>query len=544
MTATMTPSEFQAHIKQMAESFRLSIELNVDAFDVDDAARKKRIEAVNDPFTGYRFFCETYFPHYLTSDPSLLHEDMYKEFPKILREKRGVKKIEIAFRGAAKSTHIALMFPIWCEIIGAKHYMPIIMDAFEQAAIALEAIKAEFEFNPRLSYDFPDHVGAGRTWREGEIITRSNVKIEAFGRGKKIRGRHHGPFRPDLILIDDIENDETVQSPAQRDKLENWILKAVLELGPPDGSMDVLWGGTILHFDAVLVRFTKKPGWDVSEFRAIINWPDDMDLWDQWEEVYTNEGEVEADKFYVRHKKEMDAGAVVNWPAVHTIYFLMKKRAGAHSAFASEYQNKPIADGNPFQKITFWVKRPPNLLRFGAIDPSLGKQSKGRDPSAILIGGYERLTGNTYLLEASIRKRLPDMIIYDSIELQRIYNCYLWFVENIAFQEFLRTSLMKEARKSGVNISAIPVTPYADKNLRIARLQPPVAAGLIQLHSTQLTLINQLQQWPNADHDDGPDCLDMLNEGILKYAVGGGPGGGIKTAGGNSSSITQGYGLR
>jgi len=62
-----------------------------------------------------------------------------------------------------------------------------------------------------------------------------------------------------------------------------------------------------------------------------------------------------------------------------------------------------------------------------------------------------------------------------------------------------------------------PIQPITDKELRIERLQPPMVAGLIRLHKSQGTLIDQLQQWPNAPHDDGPDCLEMLYSNALKF---------------------------
>lgn len=80
----------------------------------------------------------------------------------------------------------------------------------------------------------------------------------------------------------------------------------------------------------------------------------------------------------------------------------------------------------------------------------------------------------------------------------------------------------------------IPVLPIADKNLRIERLQPSVKAGLIRFHTSQKTLIDQLQQWPNAAHDDGPDCLEMLWSGSLERAGGLFTGGGISVSGGNN----------
>ena len=128
------------------------------------------------------------------------------------------------------------------------------------------------------------------------------------------------------------------------------------------------------------------------------------------------------------------------------------------------------------------------------------------------------------VVEASIRKRLPDIIISDTIAFQREYRALLWFVESVQFQEFLRTSLMVEAAKAGVGISAVPIVPSADKDLRIERLQPPVKIGQIRFNAAHTTLIEQLQQWPNADHDDGPDTLDMLWQNTLIYAGGGSAG--------------------
>ena len=57
---------------------------------------------------------------------------------------------------------------------------------------------------------------------------------------------------------------------------------------------------------------------------------------------------------------------------------------------------------------------------------------------------------------------------------------------------------------------AIPVQPHTDKILRIESIQPHMKNGLIRLHPSQTTLIDQLRHFPKADHDDGPDCLHML----------------------------------
>lgn len=543
----LSAKEFKDNIQRMGDELTRWVDLSVDAFPVDPVGKSLRLARVKQA-DGFKFFLETYLPHYVKGEPSLFHQAVFERVPEILspKKKKGAREQFIAPRGSSKSTHLSLGFALYCIVLSRKRYILEICDVYAQAALLIEAIKAELSTNIRLQNDFPDACGIGRIWREGEIVTKNNIRVEGLGALQKLRGRRHGPYRPDLMFLDDIENDEQVRSKEQRQKLENWIYRAALPVGPPDGSMDVIWVGTVLHFDAVLVRASKKPMWRSTKFQAVVRFPDDMDLWSEFEEVYQNEGEDAAVAFYHGHKAAMDAGAIVNWPSMQSLLSLMLKRAESHDSFATEYQNTPIADGNPFGDLTYWVQIRRELLFFGAIDPSLGKKSKRHDPSAILIGGIDRFTGKMDVVEASIRRRLPDLIIADTIALQRQYGCILWFVEAVQFQEFLRTSLMNEAARQGVAISAIPITPVADKDLRIERLQPPIKDGLIRLNTSQQVLIDQLQQWPNADHDDGPDCLDMLWQNALHYAGGaGGLGQGqIRTMGGGSSSSTlRGYRL-
>ncbi len=50
----------------------------------------------------------------------------------------------------------------------------------------------------------------------------------------KAPGMRHGAKRPDLVIGDDLENDESVESPDQRKKLEKWFFKALMKIGQPD----------------------------------------------------------------------------------------------------------------------------------------------------------------------------------------------------------------------------------------------------------------------------------------------------------------------
>jgi len=207
----------------MAAEFARHIELNVESFAPDPAAKAERLRRVADPETGYQYFMETYLPHYVRGEHSLFHQHIFGRVPQILTSDKGARDLFVAPRGASKSTHLSLGFALYCIARGLKHYIVEVCDVYEQAVLLIEALKAELTTNVRLQNDFPDVCGEGRIWREGEFVTRNNVKVQGLGAGKKVRGRRHGPHRPDLLFLDDIENDEGVRSPDQRKKLWDWI---------------------------------------------------------------------------------------------------------------------------------------------------------------------------------------------------------------------------------------------------------------------------------------------------------------------------------
>ena len=510
--------EFLDGLADLAESLRRQIDADLDGWSLEPADIAERRRRAFDPVSGFEFWDRTYFPHYGRAEPSELHRYLYQRLPLMVNTASGQRDAIAAPRGEAKSTKVSMSFVTWCIVTGAKWYPVIVMDAFEQAAEMLEAIKAELDANPRIASDFPEAAGQGKVWRAGVITTANGRKVEAFGSAKKIRGRRHGPHRPDLAILDDIENDENVNTPAQRDKLQKFVTASVLNLGPPDDSMDAILIGTVLHYDSVLSRFLRNPLWNRKVFKAVMQWPERMDLWDTFEELLLNAdnpqaGLAAAEAMYRAHQAEMDRGAIVSWPAVRPLVKLMIKRAReGHTAFDSEQQNDPTAgDDAPFaNSIRFWVNRLAEWVFYGACDPSLGKAGSSRDPSAIGVGGYQRTLGILDVVEAKIRKRTPDRIISDVIEMQREYCCVVWGIESVQFQEFLRTELIKRSAAAGVPVPARALMPIADKVLRIESLQPHMHNGLLRMHTSQTTLIDQFRHFPKADHDDGPDMVQML----------------------------------
>jgi len=476
---------------------------------LEPEGRSERLKELRSDLLG---FIETYLPHFA---PGAHFNEFHRDFAQKTaavgrpsRKKRGLRLVFAAPRGVGKSSLIKALV-IKAVVYEAKRFVVIISDSVEQASEILEAVKLELEENPRLRSDFEKATGMGKPWSRGQAVTLRGTKIKIYGQGKRIRGASHGIHRPDLVIVDDLENDEQVRNPAQRDKLETWFWKSVLPLGPPDQSHDLLVLGTLLHYDSLLARVLKHPAFESRKYQALPQMPGRMDLWESFEALFWSRGKPQALDFFLLNQKQMELGAQLLWPEVQNLLDLMLSWAENRAAFTSEQQNEPIDESTRiFRHFHYYDQLPEDLVYYGAIDPSMGLSGKSGDPSAIVVLGRSD-EGRCYVVEAVIKKLPPDDAIEKVIQLQAQYRCHAWAVETIQFQEFFKSELVRRSATSGIPVPAQGVKPHRDKGLRIESIQPHVHNGLIQFNPAQGQLIDQLAFFPKADHDDGPDALQM-----------------------------------
>lgn len=519
----------------------------------DDTPERQRIrtdyEAGAVPLTGkdgirqrlgaidMEFFGRAYFPHYF-SKPSpqfhreldgIWHEGVLKGIqpvtPARIREidrLPGCRRVVAAPRGHAKSTNLTFKGTIHAVAYGYKHYPIILSDSSDQAEGFLENIRVEFEENEAIREDFGDLVG--KVWRTNVIVTSTNIKVEAIGSGKKIRGRKHRNWRPDLLVLDDIENDENVRTPEQRSKLENWFLKAVSKAG--DDYTDIVYIGTLLHYDSLLAKTLRNPGYKAIKYRAVLSFSKEDGLWSQWEDIFTdlsNERHTEdARAFFEEHREQMLEGTEVLWEEKLSYYDLMVMRVTeGEAAFNSEEQNDPInPDDCIFNEEWFDYYneaeisfRDSSFQFFGFVDPSLGKTKKS-DFSAIITLAKHMPTGYMYVLDADIERRHPDKIITDILDKERLLRReygrgYKKFgAETVQFQWFLKEELAKASARAGLYLPIEEVPQTSDKTMRIQTMQPDVKNHYIKFNKRHKLLLEQMFHFPMGAHDDGPDALE------------------------------------
>ena len=491
------------------------------------------------------YFGRAYLAHYFVRGSPPFHAELdqiwcegvmkgldpYRAAKEISRADGCRRAIE-APRGHAKSTTFTFKDSIHAAVYAYKHYEIILSDSSEQAEGFLADIKTELEENAALREDFGGL--EGRIWKSSVILLANGVKIEAIGSGKKIRGRRHKQWRPDLIVCDDLENDENVYTPEQRKKLRDWYYKAVSKAG--DTYTDIVYIGTLLHYDALLANVAKNPSYRTAKYRGVISFAVHTELWDAWEAIYTdlaNENrEQEALDFFAANRTEMLEGTAVLWEDKLSYYDLMVIRVSEGTAsFNSEIQNDPIDPENcTFQEewFDFWDDEgkaqpdfsDPRFLFIGANDPSLGKNRKS-DTSAIITLAKDTQTGFIYVLLADIARRQPDQIITDALEtsrrLKREYKrpfCQFG-VETVQFQYYFAEIMRQKSAEAGEYLPITEIASVQNKDARIQSLQPFVKNGYLKFSRRHKTLLEQMMQYPMGKNDDGPDALQMA----VKLAV-------------------------
>ena len=483
------------------------------------------------------FFGRAYFPHYFSRPSPEFHRELDAIWqqgvlkgrypltaadPKTISRLPGVRRAVAAPRGHAKSTNLTFKGTMHSTLYGYKHYPIIISDSSEQAEGFLDNIRVEFEENTAILEDFGPL--AGSVWRSNVLVTKTNIKIEAIGSGKKIRGRKHRNWRPDLIILDDVENDENVRTPEQRKKLKDWFDKAVSKCG--DDYTDIVYIGTLLHYDSLLAKTLANPAYRSIKYKAVIRFSQADDLWQQWETIFTDlsndDREADALAFFQAHKAAMLEGTQVLWEEKLSYYDLMVMRVSeGEASFNSEEQNEPInPDDCLFMEEWFDYYNEaevnfgdPAFDFFGFIDPSLGK-TKRSDFSAIVTLAKHKGSGYMYVVDADIERRHPDRIIADVLAKERWLRASFGHgyrklgAETNQFQWFLKEELAKASAKAGLYLPIEEVQQTSDKVMRIQTLQPDVKNKYIKFNRRHKRLLEQLTQFPMGAHDDGPDALE------------------------------------
>lgn len=222
-------------------------------------------------------FARIYLSHHLRSEEtggemtfSSVHHawcDAAKKWVGPLGGPMESREAHVGPRSMGKSTWWFLILPMWAAAFGHVKFAAAFADTATQAEAHLQTFKHELDNNVKLRADFPELCAPARRPRGTQVADNRAMLFAANGfvfaaRGidSSSLGMKVGERRPDLLIFDDIEPDESSYSAEQAKKRLGTLLDAIL---PLNVNARVVVVGTVTMPGSVvhqLVRSARETG--------------------------------------------------------------------------------------------------------------------------------------------------------------------------------------------------------------------------------------------------------------------------------------------
>jgi predicted phage terminase large subunit-like protein len=155
-----------------------------------------------------------------------------------------------------------------------------------------------------------------------------------------------------------------------------------------------------------------------------------------------------------------------------------------------------------------------------AVDPSLGKQDKAGDYSAVVLVA---VCDDLLWIAADLQRRSVSKLVRDVLVACDRWRPDLLGFEANQFQELVVHEFERVTDEEfRVKYPVFQIRNKTSKLVRIRRLGPYIARRELRVLNDAggRLLVQQLQEFPQGQHDDGPDALEMAIRLILETAGG------------------------
>ena len=397
---------------------------------------------------------------------------------------------EIAFRGSAKSTRAEEAVVLMTCFREIQHGL-IVGANLDKACERLHSIRRQFEQNDYLLELFGDL--RGQPWGDEKIETRTGITLQAMGRGQAIRGTKAEDTRPDFILADDVEDEESVRTPEGREKVQTWFFKELLPSGDgPRLRVRVL--ANDMHPECIANKL-KRPG---SGFKVAV-YP--------WEHL-NEKGEREAtwpDRFPLpvideTRRRLYSLGRAADYESE----YMCHSESPAAKPFKREMIRNAGQGDVPAQVRTWQAV-------YMAFDPARTTHATSADTG---FAAWSWIGNRLVVWDAWGKQLLPDQIISSIFASDQDYRPVAIGIDAVGLAEFMLQPIRTEQAKLGLTLPIKSLPAPKSKTERIRALQPYFNAREVWFAKPLPELEEQLLGFPTGKRD----ILDALAYSLVMRA--------------------------
>jgi len=443
-------------------------------------------------YENHYLFFVMYFAHYIKYAIAEFHKDIFR----ITEDTRHALACIVAFRGSGKSTLITFSYAIWAVLgVQQKKFILIICQTQAQARQHMANLKYELENNQLLKSDmgpFREEIGSGEWAMSSLVFRNTGARIMIASIEQSIRGIRHREHRPDLIILDDIENTDSTRTFEGRTKVSEWFSREIVPLG--DIGTRILMVGNLVHEDSLMMRIKQKI--DNKELDGIYRWFPLLDEQNKclWPEKFDTPEKIED----------------------------LRLRVGNEIAWRQEYLLQAVSDT---MRVVFpeWIHYYDELpssgsydYRYTAIGLDLAISEKDTADytgmvAAMVFGRRENM--RAYILPNPVNERLtfPQQVDRAKLLSSSMQNAKL-FIEDVGYQR----ALVQELKRQYFDAEGVQVHGL-DKRARLATITHHIQSGKILFPKVGAEkLIYQLTGFGNEKHDDLADAFSILGHKIIE----------------------------
>ena len=427
-------------------------------------------------------FGQTYFPEFFPSIHPTLHTDILA-----IMVSQSTLKVVAVPRGHAKSTIITFLLAIYRICFQERKFIVIVSESEEKAKDFAIRMRDELEYNRKLIRDFaPEGRFKTTDWSKTDFTTATGIRVTAKGAGQSLRGMIFKDTRPDMVILDDIETNETAGS----DSILEYVLSNVLPAVNKRGVYDICYVGTIIKDMACLHRMLINEEWTSAK----------------WEAIGDNDEMIAP---MLLPKKEYDRSKK------------MYAGLGKMSVFYAEMHNNPMVadDALTFrpENFQYYDELPSELRYFIAYDPALPPSGRTKikrvDKTAMIVLGVDSKE-NWYVIKILANRETPAKNRELLFNLVKKYSPYIVWMETIAAQRAMYLEIKNEMKRKTIKFPFREIPSHqGSKEARIEQLQPLYESGRIYHNKKdQLTpdLERELMLFGRTPHDDISDALSFF----------------------------------